>query len=186
MCKIKLQDIGGESCEPISGLFSEQIKIAPFADFAVIQEIPDIESTNITPETAAVIALTHTFKTGKGFTNIEGVTEGASLKCNMAGEIGRRIFTNELVVEVAGSNAAILGTLRLIKNLKFIMLAQEIGNGNWRQFGSKRQPARFSGIEQAIEAAMEGKNSVTLTIQDKQVCPAPVYTGDIDLTVDSE
>jgi hypothetical protein len=82
---------------------------------------------------------------------------------------------------VAGSEAKLLGWLRVVKNLKFIAAVTEFGNGQVRQMGSSRFPARFTGIEAAIEALAEGKNSVTLTITDKQVCPAPVYTGVITM-----
>jgi hypothetical protein len=99
----------------------------------------------------------------------------------MIGNSGSQLFQNEFVIEIAGSSAELLGYLRLVKNLRFLLQVEEVGNSNIRQLGSKRFPARFTGIEQAIEAAMEGKNSVTLTVQDKQKWPAPVYKGTVPM-----
>lgn len=175
MCTITLEDIGGESCEPIAGLVST-IDIAPVADFTLINDVPDLDVVGGL-ETKATIAAAHTFPVGKGFSQIEGVEETGNIKSTMIGETGRHLFQNELVIELAGSEAKILGWLRVVKNLKFIALATEFGNGNVRQLGSSRFPARFTGIEAAIEALAEGKNSVMLTITDKQVCPAPIYSG---------
>lgn len=175
MCTITLEDVGGESCEPIAGLVST-IDIAPIADFLVVQEIPDLDAVG-TLASKATIATAHTFPVGKGFSQIAGVEETGNIKSVGIGETGRRLFQNDLIVEVAGSEAKLLGWLRVVKNMKFIALVTEFGNGQVRQLGSSRFPARFSGIEAAIEALAEGKNSVTLTITDKQVCPAPVYLG---------
>jgi hypothetical protein len=179
MCTITLEDIGGESCEPIAGLVST-IDIAPIADFTLIADIPDLDAVGDLASKATITG-PHTFPVGKGFSQIAGVEETGSIKSTMIGETGRHLFQNELVVEVAGSEAKLLGWLRVVKNLKFIAAVTEFGNGQVRQMGSSRFPARFTGIEAAIEALAEGKNSVTLTITDKQVCPAPVYTGIITM-----
>ena len=58
----------------------------------------------------------------------------------------------------------------------------EFGTGNVRQLGSKRMPAWVEGIEHAIEAVIEGKNSVTITLKDKQKWPASIYKGALQLT----
>lgn len=179
MCTITLEDIGGESCEPIAGLVSK-IDIAPIADFLSIKELPALDAAGTT-ESKATIVGPHTFAAGKGFTIVAGVEETGSIKSTMIGEAGRHLFTNELVIEVAGSGPKLLGWLRTVKNLKFISMVTEVGSGQVRQLGSSRFPARFTGIEAAIEALSEGKNGVTLTITDKQVSPAPVYTGDITM-----
>lgn len=100
----------------------------------------------------------------------------------MVGEKGRRLFENELVVEVGGSDADLLGFLRWIKNQKLVFNVVEFGTGNVRQLGSKRMPAWVEGIEHAIEAVIEGKNSVTLTLKDKQKWPASIYKGALQLT----
>ncbi len=177
MCKIDLTaEVGGEDCEASGGMFSEDVKIAPFNDFADIKEIPSLDVDGDNASKATIVG-DHTFKAGKGFSKIVGITETAGLTYTKIGEKGRSMFQNQLVVEVAGSKAALLGFLRLAKNLKFIAIATEVGTGQKRQLGSKRLPAWFEGIEGAIEAAVEGKNSVTLTIMDKQYCPAPVYVG---------
>lgn len=179
MCEIKLENVGSESCEPVGGLTVE-VHIAPVKDFTAVQEPPSLEGyTSL--ESLVTVAAAHTFPDGKGFSVIEGVEETGTLKSTMIGNPGSQMFQNELVIEVAGSTAKLLGFLRVAKNLRFVALAEEGGSGNQRQLGSKRSPARFTGIEAAIEAAREGKNAVTLTIQDKQKWPAPIYTGAIVL-----
>jgi len=179
MCDISLENVGGESCEPVGGLTVE-VHIAPVKDFTLVQEPPALDGYE-TLESLVSVTTAHTFPAGKGFTTIEGVEETGTLKSTMIGNPGAQLFQNELVIEVAGSAAKLLGFLRVAKNLRFIALAEEGGSGNQRQLGSKRSPARFTGIEAAIEAAREGKNSVMLTIQDKQRWPAPIYTGAITL-----
>ena len=182
MCEIKLENVGSESCEPVGGMTVE-VHIAPVKDFTLVQEPPVMEGYD-TLESLVTVETAHTFPQGKGFTIIEGVEETGSLKNTMIGNPSSPLFQNEMVIEVAGSQAKLLGFLRVAKKLRFVALAEEGGSGNQRQFGTKRSPARFTGIEAAIEAAREGKNSVTLTIQDKQPWPAPIYTGAITLKPD--
>lgn len=180
MCDIKLENIGGESCEPVGGLVAD-LNIAPHTDFTTIVDPPaTLEDFTAIGDLAKIVG-PHIAVATKGFTKIKGVTETGTIKSTMIGNSGAQLFQNELVIEVAGSSVDLLGWLRLVKNLRFIMLAEEVGTGNLRQLGSKRFPARFTGIEHAIEAAMEGKNSVTLTVQDKQKWPAPVYTGAVPM-----
>ena len=175
---IDLVEVGGESCEPVSGFVSVPL-IAPYADFTLINDPKDLCGDNeaATVEELVTIAVDHTFAVGKGFTKINGVEEAVGLAITMIGNKGRRLFQNTLTVEVAGSGPALLGFLRQVKNGKYIVLAEEFGSGNYRQIGSKRLPATFEGVEAAIEAAVEGNNSVTLTIQDKSRWPAAIYTG---------
>lgn len=180
MCDIKLENIGGESCEPVGGLVGE-LNIVPHKDLTTIKDPPATLTGYTDLKELATIVGPHIAAATKGFTKIIGVTETGTIKSTLIGNSGARLFQNELVIEVAGSSADLLGWLRLVKNLRFIMLAEEVGTGNLRQLGSDRFPAQFTGIEHAIEAAMEGKNSVTLTVQDKQKWPAPVYTGAIPM-----
>lgn len=182
MCDINLVNVGADSCEPVAGL-STEVLIAPVKDFTVIGEPPaTLEGYEDVAELATV-SVAHTFPVGKGFTSINGVEETGNIKTTMIGDNEGHLFQNELAIEVRGSSAAIQGYLRLVKNLRFIALATEIGSGNVRQIGSKLMPARFSGIEAAIEAAMEGKNSVTITMMDKQKWPAPVYPAGFAITM---
>lgn len=177
---LDLVDVGGESCEPVAGLVSE-VYIAPHGDFTLINDPAELCGDNEanSVEELVTISTDHTFKVGKGFTKIKGIEETNNLTITMIGEKGRRLFQNALIMEVAGSNAALLGFLRQVKNGKFIALAEEFGSGQLRQIGSKRLPATFEGIEAALEAVIEGNNSVTLTLQDKSKWPAAIYTGTV-------
>lgn len=174
-----LEDIGGESAEPVGGLTAE-VLIAEKKHFSAIFDPPALEGY-ATYASLVTVAGPHTFTATNGFVKVEGVTETGTIKSTMIGSPGSQIFQNEQVIEVAGSEAELLGFLRVAKNMRFIALVTEVGTGNVRQLGSSRFPAKYSGIEHAIEAAMEGKNAVTLTIMDKQPWPAPIYTGAITM-----
>jgi len=182
MCEINLVNVGADSCEPVAGLSSE-VLIAPIKDFTVIGEPPPTLDAYVNVADLATVTTAHTFPVGKGFTSINGVEETGNIKTTMIGDNEGHLFQNEAVMEVRGSSAELLGYLRLVKNLRFIAMLTEIGTGNVRQMGSKLMPARFSGIEAAIEAAMEGKNSVTITMMDKQKWPAPVYPAGFAITM---
>lgn len=181
---IELEDIGGESCEPVSGL-SGTIYYAEQSDFVTINEpkkLCDPAPANVaaTFEELATIETAHTFKTGKCFHKIEMVTETGTIKSTTIGEVGRRLFQNELPATIAGSSVTLLGFLRWIKNKKLIILFEEFGSGAVRQLGQSRLPALASS-EHNIEAAVEGNNSAVITFTDKNFGPAPIYKGAIQL-----
>ena len=177
---LDLVDVGGESCEPVAGIVND-VKIAPHGDFTLINDPAELcgDGEALSVEELVTISADHTFNTGKGFTNIESIEETGTITTTMIGETGRKLFQNALTIEVAGSTAALLGFSRQVKNGKYVVLAEEFGSGAFRQIGSSRFPARFESIEAALEAVAEGKNSVTLTIQDKSKWPAAIYTGAI-------
>lgn len=178
---VALENIGGESCEPVSGL--DKIYYALQSDFETINDpkrLCDVDPLNVAASfnELAEIATSHVFKAGKSFFQIESVTETGNIKSAQIGEIGRGLFQNDLVAEVAGSDAKELGFFRWLKNQKLIVLVQEFGTGNVRQLGSSRLAATAK-TEHAIEATIEGKNSGTITFTDKNFGPAPIYKGDI-------
>jgi hypothetical protein len=181
---ITLEDIGGESAEPVSGMV-DKIYYALHADFATINDTKSMDGpvpANVAGTFAelAEIATAHVFNTGKKFFQIETVTETGTIKSSQIGEIGRGLFQNELVVEIAGSASEVLGFCRWVKNQKLVILSEEFGTGNVRQLGSSRLPARAK-VEHNIEANLEGKNSATITFSDKNFGPAPIYKGEIQL-----
>lgn len=178
MCDIKLEDVGGENCEPTSGMVSTMY-IALISDFADIKEIPTLDEPG-TLETKAKITGTHTFKEGKGFTKIESVEETGTIKATPIGETGRGLFQNEMVSEVAGSDATLLGWMRVTKNAKTVVLVEEAGTGNVRQLGSRRMPCRIKS-EHTVDPNVDGKNGATITMTDKAFCPAPIYLGEITM-----
>lgn len=178
MAIIPLVDVGGESCEPVAGFVSE-VYIAPHGDFDLINDPAEICGDTPAADPAAAVSITadHTFAVGKGFTKIKGIEEGTGLSFSLLGNTGNKMFNNILTVVVSGSNAELLGFCRLVKNGRYVALAEEFGSGNFRQVGTKRFPARFEGIDGALEALLEGANTVTFTIQDKSLWPAAVYSG---------
>lgn len=182
---IVLEDVGGEACEPVAGMVS-LLSWAQQKDFATIVDPKDICADD--PEDAAatfaelveIPAPGHTMKATKKLHKVEFTDETGAVTTTMIGEKGRRLFENSIVIEIAGSSADILGFCRYVRNKKLMAFVPEFGSGNVRQFGSSRLGAWVEGIEAAIEAALEGKNAVTLTLKDKQKWPAPIYKGTLN------
>lgn len=181
---IALEDIGTEVCEPTGGL--SQVYYSLYGDYTKIEDPADICGTVVADTFEELVEIPaspgHIMATGKKIHELKFVTETGTIKSTMVGEKGRRLFENELVVEVGGSEAQLLGFLRWIKNQKLVFNVVEFGTGNVRQLGSSRLPAWVEGIEHAIEAVIDGKNSVTLTLKDKQKWPASIYKGALQLT----
>jgi hypothetical protein len=182
---VALEDIGGESCEPVSG-FADVVYYALQSDFETISDAKkmcDITPGNIAENFAglATIETAHVFKTGKCFYKIETVTETGNIKSPQIGEVGRGLFQNDYGLEIAGSSAEVLGFCRWIKNQKLVILVEEFGTGNIRQLGSSKFPARAKA-EHNVEGVAEAKNSALITFTDKNFGPAPIYKGDLQLT----
>lgn len=181
---ITLEDVGQEICEPTAGL-STKVYYSLHGDYTTITDPKDICGTvtaNTFEELVEIPASPgHTLTSGKFMHELDIIVETGTVTSTMVGEKGRRLFENQLVVEVGGSSAKLLGFLRWIKNQNLVFFCEEFGSGQLRQLGSSRLPAWVEGIEHAIEAVIEGKNSVTLTLKDKQKWPAAIYLGDIVL-----
>lgn len=184
MADIALEDIGGESCEPIAGL-STQIYYSLHGDYLKIEDPKDLCGTLKATNFAELVEIPatpgHIMKKDKQMFKVDIITETGNIKSTQIGEKGRRLFQNELVCEVSGSYPEILGFFRWIKNQKLVMFAEEFGSGQIRQFGSKRLPAWVEANESTIEGSIEGKNSGTITIMDKQKWPAAIYKGVLQL-----
>jgi len=179
---ISLVDIGSVSCEPVSGLVNK-IYYALRSDFTTVNDPKRICSSDAAQVAAtfselAEIATAHVFKSGKKFFAIDFVTETGTIKSTQIGEIGRGLFQNELVIEIAGSGSDVLGFCRWVKNQQLVVLSEEFGTGNVRQLGSARLSATVK-VEHNIEPTLEGKNAATITFTDKNFGPSPVYKGAI-------
>jgi hypothetical protein len=181
---VTLEDIGQEVCEPLAGV--SKVYYSLHSEYTSIVDPKDICGTTPASTFAELVEIPatpgHIMATGKQMFELKLVTETGTIKSTMTGEKKRRLFENELVIEIAGSNAELLGFLRWAKNQDLVFHIEEFGSGQVRQLGSKRLAAWVEGIEHAIEAAVEGKNSVTLTLKDKQKWPAAIYKGDLQLT----
>lgn len=180
---ITLEDIGQEVCEPVAGL--SQVYYSLYGEYTSIQDPKDICGTVPASTFAELVEIHatpgHVMATGKKIHSLKFVTETGTIKSTMIGNKKNRLFENELAVEISGSDADLLGFLRWIKNQDLIFNIVEFGSGNVRQLGSSRLPAWVEGIEHAIEAVIEGKNSVTITLKDKQKWPASIYKGTLQL-----
>ncbi len=188
MADIQLEDVGMEICEPTGGL-TPKLWYALHTDFTTVVDPKDICGT-VTAESfeelVEIPAPGHTLKSGKYFHLAKLVVETGTINSTLIGEKKRRLFQNSVAVTIAGSQSKLLGFLRWIKNQDLVVLVEEFGSGQMRQLGSSRLPAWVEGIEAAIEAVIEGNNSVTITINDKQKWPASVYLGDIALAPEPE
>lgn len=184
---IELENIGGQVCEPVGGM--SKLYYALHSDFEQINDpkkICDEVLANASTDFSglAEISTAHVFKAGKYFREIECITESISLESKQIGEASRSLFSNELKLEIADSNAKVLGAARFLKNQKLIILVEEFGSGRIRQIGSKRFPAMVKDLTSVIEATAEGKNTLSGVFYDKQLGPAPIYKGEIKLTAD--
>lgn len=183
MADIPLDNIGGASCEPMGGI-EAIFYFAEHSDFSTIVDPKELcgDSSNAASTLEELVTIPspgHTFKAGKKWNKMNVVLETGEITSTQIGEKQRRLFQNQLVFQVAGSDATILGLQRLIKNKQLVCLVTEVGSGQIRQFGSKRLPAWIEAQEHKIEATLEGNNAVTFTVADKQKGPAPIYKGDI-------
>lgn len=183
---VELEDIGGESCEPVSG-FSPVAYIGPWDQFDTLTDPKDLCNTDDllnADNLAELVTITtdHTFKDPltQGFTKMLAINETIGLTYTPIGEKGRKLYKNTATITISGSKAELLGFARAVKNGKYVFLFEEFGSGNMRQVGNKRFPAEFENIEGQIEALPEGRNDVVFTVSDKSKWPAAIYTGAIN------
>lgn len=177
---IKLEEIGGTTLESAGGFSHLDIYIAPVDTFESIKELPPIEGLGTlatTAAAAATISETHTFKTGYGFAKFRAEQDKNGLESPLIGD--SKIHENKLTVVVKGTDADILGSSRLLKNEKLIVLAREAHSGRVRQLGSSRYAAEIIELTPMVAPEFEGANTVTFVIRDKNVVAAPIYAGDI-------
>lgn len=174
---MQLENIGSSNPEPISGL-AVLVYYALRKDFKTVAEPPAFDAVGGF-ETKAAIATDHEFLEGKGFHTLTMVTETGKIETTPLGERKRKLSTNTLTGQIAGSEKAVLGFMRMVKNEDFIVLVKEVGSKNYRQLGSADLYAEFTNLTHTIEEAVEGNNALAFTIADKQKWPAPVYEGEI-------
>lgn len=184
MPDIPLDNIGGESCEPVGGIAAKMM-FAFRDDFEIVTDPKDLcgDSANSAATLSELVVIPatpgHTLKTGKKWNAYDIVLETGEVTTTQIGEKKRRLFQNQVVFQMAGSAPSLLGFMRLVKNKDLIILFQEIGSKSWRQLGSDALSAWIEGQEHKIEATLEGNNSATFTMMDKQKWPAAIYLGDI-------
>lgn len=187
---LNIKNIGNQVCEPV-GAFAIEVLIGLKSDFATIakpkQICSDSGNAASTFEDLGKITLNHTMKSGKKLFKMKMVSESTGLVSTQIGEKSRRLFENTLTGTVPGSDAAILGAMRFLKNQDLIVFAKEFGSENYRQLGSESLPAWVESNEGTIEATVEGNNAFTIAFKDKSFGPAPIYAGTLpDVYTDSE
>ena len=185
MADLVLENIGGESCEPIAGIATE-VFFAERSDFETVEDPKDlcgVDAAATLEELATIPAMPgHKFKVGKKWNTLKTITETGELTTTQIGEKRRRLLENQISLQIAGSEASLFGFIRWVKNKDLIFLVREAGSGRHRQLGSDLLAAWVETQEHKIEALTEGNNALTITIKDKQKWPAPIYLGDIELT----
>jgi len=178
---INVEQIGEPAAEVSGGFSHTEIRIGFLENFASLDQPKDIEGD--TPATTLTELVTivgdHTFNAGVGFTKVKALLESVLLETTQMGPKFAHIQENKLTFQMLGSKDEILGFKRLIKNKDLIVLAPEFASGNVRQIGS----AKFAGsvLESSgkIDGVIEGENTATFVIQDKQLYDAPIYKGAI-------
>lgn len=183
---LDLEDLGGESAEPIAGL-ATRAWYARHSDFETIvdtKRMEDLDPANVAGSYEELMEINddHVFKTGKCFNTIDFIQETGEVKCKTIGAKGGKLFENDVTIELAGSSSKLLGFLRAIKNDKLIVLVEEIGTGNVRQLGFSKYAAVADGLDHELAALVEGKNSAKVTFKDKNFGPASIYNGTISVT----
>lgn len=183
---LDLDNIGGESAEPIAGL-ATKAWYARHDDFVTIRDSKRMEDevpANVAETFEELMEITddHVFKTGKCFKTIDFIQETGEVKCKMIGTKGAKLFENEVTLELEGSSSKLLGFLRAVKNEKLVLLVEEVGTGNIRQLGFSRYAAFPDVLEHELAPLLEGKNSVKVTFKDKNFGPASIYKGEISTT----
>lgn len=181
---IKVENIGGLTCEPMAGFNHRTIKIAMLSWFTSIAEpkplcddIPANEGATF--EELGEISGNHAFNAGYGFMTFEVLQESASLESPMIGEKKGRLLENKSSFHIAGSTSKLIGFNRWIKNKDFIVLMEEVESGRFRQIGSERFAANVAEFTGIMEGAPEGGNRQEYVVSDKNVYQAPVYKGTV-------
>ncbi len=181
---IKLEVIGGTSIEPTGGFSHVDILIAPIATFATLAALPPIEGDGVLATSAveaAEISGDHIFLDGYGFAKFKAVQDKNGLESPMLGSKGGRVFENKITVVVRGSDQAVIGSLRLLKNEQLIVLARESQSGRYRQIGHAGYAAEISEATPKVAPEYEGDNEAMFIFADKNIVAAPVYTGAITM-----
>ncbi|SEC45928.1 hypothetical protein SAMN04489761_3052 [Tenacibaculum sp. MAR_2009_124] len=185
---INLENIGGTDIEPTGGLVHNEIYVAKMEDFESIAEtkkMDDSDPTRVaaTIEELATIEGNHVLKTGKAFIKLNAIQDKNGIESSLIGD-AKQVFENKLTVVVQGSDPKLLGSLRLLKGMKpLIVLARESGSGRLRQLGSKNYGAILSEVTPKVAAEKEGENNVTLVFSDKSVVAGPIYKGEVTTTL---
>lgn len=181
---IKVEEIGGETCE-VSGAFSHtEVYVGFLENFATLTEPLERCGDNAanTLEELVEITAAHTFSDGYGFTKIKAIAETVGLETAQIGSSRMSpVQENKLTVQILGSKSEVLGFKRLCTGRDLIVLATEFESGQVRQIGSAKYAGRLLESSSKIEAAVEGENTTTLVFQDKQKYDAPIYKGNITL-----
>ncbi|PQB08016.1 hypothetical protein BST83_13280 [Polaribacter filamentus] len=179
---IKVEEIGGAILEASGGFSHIDILIARFSDFATIQDVPGIEGDGVLATSAieaATIAGDHAFTVGFGFARITAIQDKNGLESPLIGDA--KVHENKLNVIVKGSDAAVIGALRLYKNERLIVLAREAGSGSYRQLGHSKYAAEIIEANAKVAPEYEGENTTMFVIRDKNHVAAPFYTGTITM-----
>lgn len=177
---IKIEEIGGTTLEAPGGFSHVDILVATIDSLETIAELPPIEGLGTLATTAAdavTISNSHTFKTGFGFAKFKAEQDKNGLESPLIGDA--KVHENKLTVMVRGTDAPLLGKLRLLRGEKLLILAREAHSGRYRQLGSARYAAELIEATPTVAPEFEGTNSITFVFRDKSVVAAPIYTGDI-------
>ncbi|MBS9773815.1 MAG: hypothetical protein KGV59_01480 [Tenacibaculum sp.] len=182
---IKIEKIGGTGeCEVSGGFSHTEVYVALLDHFQTLTEPKTrcSESKNPAESLADLVTITtpHTFKDGFGFTKVKAIAETVKLESTQIGDVNKSpAIENKLTFQLLGSKAEILGFKRMFKGRDVIVLAVEYASGQIRQIGSSRFGGKFKEMSALIDGTVEGENTSTIVVSDKQNYDAPIYSGTI-------
>src|SRR5690554_5068318 len=120
MADIPLDNIGGEACEPISGIATDLFVIER-KDIATMVDPKDLcgEAPNAAETLSELVEIPspgHTLEDGKKWWKLPFVQETGTVTTTQIGEKKRRLMQNQVSGQVAGSASTLLGFMRWVKN----------------------------------------------------------------------
>ncbi len=180
---IKVENIGASAAE-VSGAFSHsEVYVGFLENFDALTEPKAKDGTSAAATLEELVSITedHTFLTGFGFTKVKAIAETVKLETAQIGNKPQPVQENKLTFQMLGTKPEILGFKRRIKGEDLIVVAVEFGSGQMRQIGSAKYPASVLESSSIIDGPVEGENTSTFVIQDKQMYDAPNYSGEITL-----
>lgn len=184
MSDIKVETLGSAVAEVMGSFAHTDIYVGLVDTFdAMVEPKERNAETGAATTLAELVTITeaHTFKAGFGFTKVKAVQNSISLEYNQIGDVNKSTaIENKMTFELLGSEAEILGAMRLWKGRDLVVMGRESESGRLRQIGSLNYAAKMQ-FEGRIESDPEGDNTVTVTVTDKQKYPAPIYTGAVTL-----
>lgn len=169
----------GDGNENVAGI-AEEAYLVPLS-WLKTEVFPDPAGT--TAESLVTITGNHLMKTGKAPIHAIPLFEKSGLAWELAGELLSKIFNQGVELFIPDNGAVSLGTLRAIKNYRFILLIRKIdGSGDCWQVGSSYISAKVENAAGGTGQGPTGEPGTRITLRSYGLAPAFIYKGAIPPT----